>query len=249
MKRAGFVFGVLVLFAGAGFAEMRWDVLEEHYGSGSGEVSFNSKYTWLWGYGSAGETLSNGFARLSTSAGVNYAGRYDNDATFNMPSNGTWRLEIKLRSNDTLGMNLYLADNYSPRWGGLVMINHMYVETVAHPNTLGDYNIRLADGVDVAPSGFDGAAPHVYEFERVNSGSVTMRVDGAYVMTLLHGAGAPADGTEFQIGFGADKSTGPGTFDVYYVRISSLVPEPVTGLLVPLGGLLLMWMYSLRRRR
>ena len=218
MIRAALILGISVTWVATSPGQV-WDVVDETYGNGIGQISLISTYDFPWS-DTPGETPSDGSVQLTHGAGIDYAVRFDADATFDMPSDGTWTMEIKMQLHGAMGGTLYLADNYSPRWSSLVTINHLYSETVPHPNTIGDYNQRVVDGTDIAPGGFDGSAVHTYRFERFEGSAVEMFVDDVSLGTLTPGAGAVGDAAEIEIGFGGGMSTGPGTTDVYYVKVA-----------------------------
>ena len=194
-----------------------WDILNEEYGNGSGQISFKNTYTWQWG-GIPTETRYNGYVNLNFTSTVNYATR--TNGTIGMPSDGNWRIDVKMTLPGKMGGTIYLADNQATRWGSIITINHLYDETVAHPDTIGDYNLRIANGGDIAPPGFDGSAEHIYSFRCVE-GILTMFLDGIYLGTITEGAGAVGDNCELELGFGGGASPAPGTATIYYVKIAS----------------------------
>ncbi|MBN2375682.1 MAG: hypothetical protein JXD22_04735 [Sedimentisphaerales bacterium] len=153
------------------------DILEETYGSGGSQVSFKNTYTWQFG-GVPTESLFDGYANLNGGGTVNYGTRPD--GTIGMPSDGNWRIDVKMRLPYKMGATFYLADNQSPRWGSIILINHLYNETSAHPDTVCDYNQRIVNGGDIAPAGFDGSVAHTYSF-RSKAGQVSMRVDDVLI--------------------------------------------------------------------
>ena len=230
MRHAAVILGISLTWALSSYGNL-WDVVDENYGNGVNQISLVSNYDFPWS-DTPGETPTDGSVQLAHGAGIDYAVRFNADATFDMPSTGTWAMEIKMQLQGGMGGTLYLADNYSPRWSSLVTINHLYSETVPHPNTIGDYNQRVTNGTDIALSGFDGSAVHTYRFERFEGSAVEMFVDGVSLGTLTPGAGAVGDGAEIEIGFGGGMNTGPGATDMYFVRVSSAIPEPSTILLL-----------------
>ena len=159
-----------------------------------------------------------------------------------MPGGGTWTLEIKMQLNGALGGLFQLQDNTG--WGTTITLNSLFNETVPHPNTIGDYNQRVVDGTNIEPPGFDGSAVHTYRFERFEGGAVEMLVDDVSLGSVGCCTGAQADGMQITIGFGGGLSPGPGTSDVYFVRLSS-IPEPST---VSLLGLALVVGVAVSRR-
>jgi len=190
-------------------SDQEWNNLNQLYGSGSS--SFLNTYTWEWGGGTPTEQLCSGYARLTGGGTYNYATRGLN--TLGIPAGGTWRLDVELCLHNRMGGTIYLPRN-------IVIINWAYNETVAHPNYLCDYNVRIQNGVNIAPYGFDGNQPHVYSFQ-CNQGNVAMFVDGTFIANLVNDAGANNSSRDFAIGFGAGLSVGPGTSDVYFAKVSS----------------------------
>ena len=233
------IVGGLVCALALSASGITWDVVDETYGSGAGQLSFVNDPPWssgVYDFPLASDpnppppqSLFDGYARLDLpDAGIDYGIRHDTNTVFQMPSNGTWTLEIKMQLHGAVGGTLYLADNASPRWGSIITLNNLYNETVPHPDTIGDYNQRVTNGTDIALSGFDGSAVHTYRFERVDSSAVEMFVDDVSLGSITPGAGAQGDNAQFQIGLGGGMSKGPGTVDVYYVKVSSLEDPPET---------------------
>jgi hypothetical protein len=231
------IVGGLVCALALSASGVTWDVVDETYGSETGQVAFiydppwnpGGLYEFPWSDVPT-ESLSSGFVQLDTAAagsGIDYAVRFDSDATFQMPGNGTWTLETKMQLHGAMGGTLYLADNAGPRWGSIITLNHLYNETVPHPNTIGDYNQRITNETDIALSGFDGSAVHTSRFERLNGSAVEMFVDDVSLGSISPGAGANGDAAQFEFGFGGGMTVGPGRADVYYVKVSSGAPLPM----------------------
>jgi len=186
----GLIMLTILLPAGLIIAEPAWDILNQTYGSGTGQVSFKSNYTWQWG-GTPTETRFEGYVRLIGGSTINYASRPN--GTIGMPSSGTWRVDIKMKLLNAIGGTIYLGDNHDPRRGYILTINHLHSETIAHKHTLGDYNLGIPDGGNIAPEGFNGAIEHVYSFRSVQ-GKVYLYLDEARIGLLTNGAGAQTDG-------------------------------------------------------
>lgn len=222
----------IVLAAAAPCQAGYWDILDETYGPGPGKISFAGSYLWPWS-DTPTETLSNGHANLTHGSGIDYAARAN--GTINLPA-GQWRMDVKIKLDNALGLSFYLGDKDDPASLALVQVNALFQETVAHPNTISDYNLRIPNGGEIQPAGFDGSAPHVYSF-RYGSGDMEMYLDGAHIADLIHpAAGVDAGYEALQFGFGASKSPGPGTSHIYYARISSqIIPEPSSLGLLAIG--------------
>lgn len=235
---------ILTLTSSAAVQGATWDLLNETYGNGAGQVPFVSSYKWPWNGGkTASETLYDGYASLSISSGVFYACRQN--GTINLPAD-QWRIDVTMQIHNAMGFSFYLGDrDDTPATKALMQVNAAYSETVAHPNVITDYNLRIANDGEIQPAGFDGSGLHTYSF-RWDGSAMMFYLDGSYVTTLLSGAamaGADAGYEACQFGLGAGKSAGPGTVDFYSVRVASVVPEPLSLTLLALGGLL-----GLRRR-
>ncbi len=222
---------VVVAVMAASLQAGTWDILDEEYGNGNGQISFVDAYVWPWS-DTASEALHDGYAELTHGAGIDYACR--ENGTINLPT-GDWQMDVKLQLDNALGFSFYLGDHDNVQNRSLLQVNALYSETVPHPDTIGDYNQRIPDGGDIQPDGFDGSAPHVYSF-RSDSSKIDLYLDDAFVATLTSGAGVDAGYEAAQFGFGASQSPGPGTSKVYYVKISSeVVPEPTTAALLMIG--------------
>lgn len=229
----------IVLMAAVATAQgMVWDLADETYGSGAGQVSFTGSYSWPWS-DVPSQTLHDGYASISTGPGVDYACRAN--GTINLPT-AQWRMDVTMQLHNAMGFTFYLGDRDNPLTLSLMQVNAAYNETVAHPNVITDYNFRIADGGEIQPAGFDGSALHTYSFRW--DGSVTkFYLDDAYVTTLIRDAGIDAGYEACEFGLGAALSAGPGSVDFYSMKIASVVPEPLTLTLLALGGLA-----GLRRR-
>ena len=114
---------------------------------------------------------------------------------------------MKMQLDNALGFSFYLGDTDDMGFRSLVQLNALYNETSAHPNSINDYNQRVADGGDIAPAGFDGSAVHVYSF-RASDGKIDMYIDDAFVSALTIGTGVDAGYEATQFGFGANLSAG-----------------------------------------
>lgn len=200
-----------------------WDILDETYGSSPGQTSFKNNFTWQWG-GLPAETLMDGVSRISGGASYNYATRLN--GSINIPSSGEWRIDLKMKIDNQLGVTFALADNYSPRWSGMIIVNYLYQETSQHPNTISDYNLRIQNGGDVAPFGFNSALIHTYSF-RKTGGVVKFYLDENFVTNMMFGAGAANDGCELEIGLGGGQSLGPVSVEFYSLKIASAVLPPL----------------------
>ena len=223
MIRAALILGISVSWVVTSSGIVR-DVVDETYGNGIGQISLASTYTWSFGSAPGpSEVLSDGSVQLTHGAGIDYATRPNADLSFQMPGGGTWTLEIKMQLHGALGGLFQLQDNTG--WGTTITLNSLFSETVPHPNTIGDYNQRVVDGTNIEPPGFDGSAVHVYRFERFEGSAVEMFVDDVSLGSISCCTGAQGDGMQITIGFGGGLSPGPGTSDVYYVKVAG--PPPV----------------------
>ena len=214
----------LVLAVSVAAQAQTWDILDETYGSEEGQISFVDAYPWPWTSTPPAEVLNDGYAALTHDAGIDYAAR--ENGTVNLPT-GDWRMDVKLKLDNALGFSFYLGDHDNVQNRALVQVNALYQETSAHPNTISDYNFRIPDGGEIQAAGFDGSALHVYSF-RSNSSQIDMYLDDAFLTTLTAGTGVDVGYEAAQFGFGAAMSAGPGTSEIYYVKINSdpFVPPP-----------------------
>ncbi len=236
MKRVNVLMMVLVVvaFSIVSRATVTWDLFDESYGSSSGQISFKDNYSWPWTSTTPSETLHDGYAELTSDSSIDYAGR--EEGTVNQPTD-QWRMDVKLALPDKMGFSFYIGDNSNKsNTSAIVLINALYSETSQHPDTICNYNLRVQDGGNIAPAGFDSSIPHVYSYRYYLNGSTYVRefwVDDTKLAELTPGAGIDT-GYDIEFGLGAGKSTG-GTADIYYVRFSSEVPEPATIGLLAIG--------------
>jgi len=209
-----------------------WDVINEIYGSDTGEVSFNASYTYAFGSTAPTETLAGGKATLSLDAGggVKYPVKD--------PSLPAWAgggadvtLEWKLAFKDGASAIFYLSENQSAgasAWGHILMFNRDYNNnnTIYQANEIEDYYSR--DGASLAPAGFDGSLPHVYRLVR-QGGVNSWYVDGQLLkQALVNGAGASPDGYRLELGFYADPISA-SSVELYYFRVANgAFPPPDT---------------------
>jgi hypothetical protein len=205
-----------------------WDVMNEKYGSGPGEVSFNASYTYGFGSTAPPETLSAGKATLSLDPGSTVKYPVKSESVPAWAGGGAdVTLEWKLAFLNGSGGHIYLAENQSgasSSWGHILSFNNDYNTEVYEANSLEDYYTR--DGVSVAPSGFDGSLPHVYRFVR-KAGTNSWYLDGKLLKQALEiGGGAAGDSLRLNWGFNLNAET-PSSVDVYYLRIANgaLMPE------------------------
>ena len=202
----------LVSYASREARAQTWDVFNETYGSGAGEVSFNANYTYMWGPPALTETLSPGKATLSLDAGSgpHYPMK---DPTLPAYAGGgaDVTLEWKIAFKDGASGTIYLADNQSSAaytWGHILLFNRNYDGNYV-ANEIEDY---YAHNVSLAPPGFDGSLPHVYRIVR-QSGVDSWYVDGQLVkQTLVSSAAAAADGCRLEWGFNENASSGQSNY-------------------------------------
>ena len=101
------IVGGLVSALALSASAITWDVVDETYGSETGQVAFvhdppfnfGGLYVFPWSDVPI-ESLSNGLVRLDTAAGgsgsgIDYAVRFDTNTVFQMPTDGTWALEVE----------------------------------------------------------------------------------------------------------------------------------------------------------
>ena len=209
-----------------------WDVMNEKYGNGAGEVSFNASYSYSFGSTAPPETLSPGKATLSLDQ--NGAIKYPVKPA-NVPAwagGGTdVTLEWKLAFLNGSGGHLWLSENQisgSSSWGHILSFNNDFNTGVYEANSLEDYYTR--DGVSVAPPGFDGSLPHVYRIVRKTGTNSWYLDDQLLKQALVIGSGAVGDGAlRLEWGFNPNADT-PSSVDVYYFRAATgaLVPGEAT---------------------
>jgi hypothetical protein len=221
-------------------ATITWDIVDENYGSGTGEASFNANYDFPWG-GSASETLTAGKATLALPQGSGFT--YSVKASDPPPwAGGPVTIEFKTALRDGASMNVYFSEQSSLEsvWNHLLQLDCLYASGY-HADVIQDYNIRV-DG-NVAPVGFDSSVPHIYRIVNNGGSSSTSTVyldNNPMPLTVLaNGAGANGDRQRLIWGFGQNINSA-SEIDMYYFKVASgayaPVPEPATMILLGLGA-------------
>lgn len=203
-----------------------WNVMDENYGNGPGEVSFNAGYSYQWGQPPADETLSPGMATLDLHQGV--AIKYPAKA----PELPAWAgggadvtIEWKIALHGGASVNVFLGENQSAgAWQHILSLDRDF-SAGYQANELEDYNTR--DGASLAPVGFDSTQPHVHRFVR-QSGVDSWYMDGQLIKAgLLGGAGATSD--HFRLFWGlCENADSLSSVDIYYLKAANgaLIPGP-----------------------
>lgn len=209
--------------ASGAFPPLSWDVMNENYGNGAGEVSFNASHVYSFGSTAPAETLAPGKATLSLAQGE---GRKYPVKDQNLPAwaggGADVTIEWKLAFQNGAGGHLWLSENqnaFSSSWGHLLSFNNDYNTGLYEPNSIEDYYTR--DGVSVAPAGFDSSLAHVYRIVR-KAGSNSWYLDGRLLkQSLAIGSGAAGDGLlRLEWGFNENPSS-PSSVEVYYFRAAN----------------------------
>ena len=84
---------VAVAAAATSIQAETWDILDEEYGNGEGQISFLNTYPWPWTATPPTEVLSDGYATLTHDTGIDYAAR--ENGTINLPA-GQWQMDVKI---------------------------------------------------------------------------------------------------------------------------------------------------------
>jgi hypothetical protein len=242
---------VLAISAAAQADPVTWDILNENYGNGSGQVSFLGAYDPAWS-ADLTETLVDGKAvvHLSAATGLQYqvkpaiAGMATGTADFT--------LEFKLGLPAKTLTNFYLSDTNSSAtasWNHVLVINGTYGGP--QPDALQDYNLRTTDSQ--APLGFDGGVDHVYRLVR-EAGTTKLYLDnnGTPVFSFLNqSAGAAADHVNLILGFGPTGSeAADANFGYLKIANGAYAPTPEPSALVLLmTSLVGLIAYAWRKRR
>lgn len=250
----------LVLLSVAAQADsITWDILNENYGNGTGQVAFNDNYGAYFGTSLPAEVRSEGKSTLTLPADAH---SYPSKASIAGlgPGNLDRTIEFKLRTPSNDRVQLFISET-GPGGGGYwnhaLLINGLYEDSnvIPAPNAIVDYNARAND-VNQAPAGFDGSAEHVYRIVRQDPGTGTRSAlyldnNPTPLLILGLGAGAMADGLNLEWGFFPVGSQ-PSTFEFSYLRIASgafvPTPEPSTITLLT-SGLMGLLAYAWRKRR
>jgi hypothetical protein len=226
-KKVVLILTVLLCGSSSVFAlgPVTWDILDEHYGSGAGEVSFNGQYTYPFS-GQPVETRLSGKVVLELPKGVGFfypartpiLGMTTNDANVT--------IEIKLRTPNKTACNFFVSETSSlatSSWDIIFQLNR--ISQTASPDSLADFS-RHEEATNIAPQGFDGSAVHTYRFVRQSHFILAWLVDDQDNPVLLDelvselGAGAANDGYQLYFGFAKDLNI-DSTVEVYYVKIAN----------------------------
>ncbi len=206
-----------------------WDVINETYGNGPGEVSFNASYVYSFGTTAPTETLSPGKATLNLDQGV--AAKYPVKSP-HLPAwaggGGDVTIEWKFALKGGASAYLYVSENQSAAsssWGHILSFDRDY-RTGYQGNEIEDYYTR--DGASLAPAGFDSSRPHVYRLVR-KARTDSWYLDGQLLkQALVTGPGAAGDGI-LRLEWGLNQNTNsPSSVEVYYFRAAN-------GAFVPAG--------------
>jgi hypothetical protein len=159
-----------------------WNVINETYGNGQGEVSFNASYAYAFGSTAPPETLSPGKATLNLPQGTNprYPVKLPNSLPAWAGGGSDVTLEWKIAYKDGASGAIYLAETQSTAsssWGHILLFNRHY-NGLYQASVIEDYCAYNA--VNLAPAGFDGSLPHVYRLVR-QGGVDSWYVDGQLV--------------------------------------------------------------------
>ncbi len=218
-----------------------WDVMDEKYGSGPGEVSFNTNYNYAF-FGAADpplESLSPGKATLSFDPGA--AIKYPVKPA-NVPAwaggGADVTIEWKLAFLNGAGGHLWLSESQisgSSSWGHILSFNNNYNTGVYEANYLEDYYMR-AGAMNLAPVGFDSSLPHVYRIVR-QAGTNSWYLDGQLLkQALVIGPGAVGDGSlRLEWGFNPNADT-PSSVELYYFKAANGAVLPGVTLNVAKNG-------------
>jgi hypothetical protein len=202
-----------------------WDILNETYGNGAGQVLFNSVYNYPFTMYTASETPSNGYTTLTIEPGESYVGPVKDSIPGMTWADADVTMEVKFRVVNNTPVNFGLAEEpyasgINNNWNHIWQVNELY--DVATPNSLGDYNLHVPGPVvNVAPAGFDGSVVHTYRVTRQNGTTYLWLDDSStavWLTSLVNGAGAGQDRKAFEITF-VQHPTDPVVVQFYSLKI------------------------------
>ncbi len=199
-----------------------WDLLDENYGSGAGEVSYNANYTYMWGSSAPTETLSPGKAALTINQGAPIY--YPSRATLpGLPLGGAdVTSEWKLRTPINASVLIYYSEvsNATSAWDHIIMLNRQFSGTSPTLGSVADYN-RRDPNLNQAPAGFDGTASHTFRLVR-SLGADSLYIDNVLAISpVLNGAGARQDGFGLSWGFYTDFADPSYDLEMNYFKLAS----------------------------
>lgn len=219
--------------------EVKWDLLNQNYGQGDGNNSFNGSMQYIAGSNTPQEQLSANYATIHGDVRANGFFYAALSQTPRLPTdNLTIEFKVGLTNPDSI-LNIYLSNSANPaqaKMNHILQVNKIFDQY--KPDTLADYNQR-AKAANLAPAGFNGNATHTYRLVRQN-GKTRVYLDGQttpIIDPLLDGAGASGD--HRQIIFGLGRSTpGEAAARFYFLRIATGVhpptgPEPILPTTIP----------------
>jgi hypothetical protein len=237
-----------------------WNLLDENYGSGSGQVAFNDSFTGgYWSSVPPTETRYAGKSNLAVASGTSYMVR---PTMPTLPTdNSDITIEFKVAA---LGNNRILAGfadkPSSPNYNHFFLINGVTYpdgsgrSAALQADTLTDYNAAI--GSTMTPSGFEGDAAHTYRLIRHDFGSgtaTTLYLDNnpTAIGTLISSSGpGGGDNVTWEWGFFGDG--GSASYDVYYAKVATgayvPTPEPSTFAMM-VAGVIGLIAYAWRKRR
>ncbi len=235
MKRAAVIIpGLLAMLVwlSASHAEaVKWDVLDQTYGSDAGQTSFSKVFKYNWSAGLPKETLAAGKATLTGHTAPTNVFYACLQSIPNLPEdNFTIDLKLAVVSTGSYA-NLYFSNSGEKGKASMnhvVQINKIYDKPPA-ANTISDYNHR-ENAKNVAPADFKSNAANVYRLVR-RGGVSSLYLNGIekpIMEKVAEGAGASGDGQTFVIGFGRPEQEDVSV-EVYYLKIATGAHPPGAG--------------------
>lgn len=211
---------------------LTWNILDETYGNGPGQISFNANYDYHGGF--MVETLQDGYAELSPGLlGANPC----KTSIPGFPVGSDLTIEFKVQAVYGAGLEMLFSETNN---GDTSSWNHgLYLNNVGvGSNTLIDKGL----GDNIAPDGFDGSTAHVFRLIRQDNRTLFYLFDNEiprFLCEPTQTGGSWHAGRNLYFGI---PSNGPmQVYRFYNMRISSVaeIPEPTTLFLLGMGGLIL----------